>query len=221
MEEAAQRLYKEWFVDLRFPGHETTTIVDGVPEGWGKTDVGHACNLLKNTVSYDRINNDTPYIGLEHIPRKEFCLSTWGDSNSVNSNKFIFKKHNIIFGKIRPYFHKVGFTIVDGVASTDSFIMEPLPQIWGLFLLTVSSEDFVNYSYKTCKEGAKMPRADWNQMKKYSFLIANENLQNQFENIIKGITLKIEKLALQNRQLIDARDRLLPKLMNREIEVKN
>ena len=66
-----------------------------------------------------------------------------------------------------------------------------------------------------------MPRADWNQMKKYSFLIANENLQNQFENIIKGITLKIEKLALQNRQLIDARDRLLPKLMNGEIEVKN
>ena len=85
--------------------------------------------------------------------------------------------------------------------------------------MTVSSEAFVNYSYQTCKEGAKMPRADWNQMKKYEVLIASAPVQQQFETIIKDITNNIRAKALQCRFLSEARDRLLPKLMSGEIEV--
>ena len=219
LEEAAQRLYKEWFIDLRFPGHETTQIVDGVPEGWSVSTVGDVCELRKNTVSPKTIGETVPYIGLEHIPRKDICLSVWGDSKDVSSNKYRFIKHDIIFGKIRPYFHKVGFALTDGIASTDSFILNPHKEIWGLFLLTVSSEKFVSYSYQTCKEGAKMPRADWNQMQKYPLLIAQRNIQDKFEKIVNQLTERIEVLALQNRELKNARDCLLPKLMNGEIEV--
>lgn len=219
LEEAAQRLYKEWFIDLRFPGHETTPIVNGIPEGWTKTNIDSLCELLKIAIVPDKIESNIPYIGLEHMPRKDFCLSTWDDSSSISSNKYCFKRRNILFGKIRPYFHKVGFAITDGVTSTDSFVIEPKQEIWGLFLLTVSSDAFVNYAYKTCKEGAKMPRADWNQMKEYSLLVANESVQKQFEKIISEITKQIEVLAIQNHKLIEARDRLLPKLMSGEIEV--
>lgn len=219
LEEAAQRLYKEWFIDLRFPGYETTPIINGIPEGWTKTNIDCLCELLKTSIVPDEIESNTPYIGLEHMPRKDFCLSTWDDSSSISSNKYYFKRRNILFGKIRPYFHKVGFAITDGVTSTDSFVIEPKQEIWGLFLLTVSSDAFVNYAYKTCKEGAKMPRADWNQMKEYSLLVANESVQKQFEKIISEITKQIEVLAIQNHKLIEARDRLLPKLMSGEIEV--
>ena len=157
LEEAAQRLYKEWFVDLRFPGYEHTKITDGVPEGWKAATLGDICSIRKNTLSPSKIDSGLPYIGLEHMPRKDICLSEWGDSSEVNSNKFRYYEDDILFGKIRPYFHKVGFAINNGMASTDAIILKSENGLWALLLMTVSSIDFVNYTSQKCKEGAKMP----------------------------------------------------------------
>jgi len=219
LEEAAQRLHKEWFVDLRFPGHETTPIVDGIPEGWAASTVGGICDLKKETVTANKIDTETPYIGLEHMPRVDFCLSNWGTAEDVTSNKFQYNEDDIIFGKIRPYFHKVGFALNIGDVSTDRFVMVARDGLWGLLLMTVFDKAFVDYTYQTCKEGAKMPRADWKQMEKYPVLIPEESILKQFENYIWIVTRKIKALALQNHTLTEARDRLLPKLMSGEIEV--
>lgn len=219
LEEAAQRLYKEWFVDLRFPGYEDVAIVDGVPEGWRKDILSEICFLKKNTVPVGKVSPNTPYIGLEHMPRVDFCLSSWGNAGDVSSNKYSYEEDDIIFGKIRPYFHKVGFALNDGVVSTDSFVMKAQEGLWGLLLMTVFSKSFVDYSYQTCKEGAKMPRADWNQMKQYSVLLPDEETRRCFEENIWNITRQVKRLSLQNRLLTEARDSLLPKLMSGEIEV--
>ena len=220
LEEAAQRLYKEWFVDLNFPGHESTKIDDGVPDKWDKKTLEDICNLSKRVILPSDINEGCPYIGLEHMPRKDFCLSEWGHSEDINSSKFEYKEGDILFGKIRPYFHKVGFAINDGYASTDSIIMQSKTGVWALLLMTVSSEQFVNYTSQTCKEGAKMPRADWNQMKKYPVLIASDTIQKEFERRCKLIANKIKTNALQIHFLTEARDRLLPKLISGEISVE-
>ena len=219
LEEAAQRLYKEWFVDLRFPGYENAKIVDGVPEGWSKSTVGNICKLRKVVITPDKIESNTPYIGLEHMPRNDICLSTWGKSEEINSNKFIYLKKDILFGKIRPYFHKVGFALNDGITSTDTMVMVADQNLWGLLLVTVSSDAFVDFSYQNCKEGAKMPRADWKQMEKYAIMIADRATQKLFEQEILVITNKIRALAFQCRSLREARDRMLPKLMSGEVEV--
>ena len=219
LEEAAQRLYKEWFVDLRFSGHENVKIVDGVPEGWKKVFLGGICTLKKDAVPAGRISTGTPYIGLEHMPRVDFCLSSWGSADDVISNKFRYAEDDIIFGKIRPYFHKVGFALNNGVVSTDSFVMKANDGIWGLLLMTVFDRAFVDYTYQTCKEGSKMPRADWNQMEKYPVLIPSEKIRQDFEKFIWNITRQVKTLALQNHALTEARDQLLPKLMSGEIEV--
>lgn len=219
LEEAAQRLYKEWFVDLRFPGYETTPVVDGVPEGWESTTLENICALNKQVLAQTDIPPNIPYIGLEHMPRKDICLCEWGTSSEVLSSKFLYQEKDIIFGKIRPYFHKVGFALNSGIASTDSIIMRANEGVWGLLLMTVSSVAFVDYVSKTCKEGSKMPRADWNQMKAYPILIPDEGTREKFEVNIGLITDRIKALALQNRGLAEARDRLLPKLMSGEIEV--
>ena len=131
----------------------------------------------------------------------------------------MYQEKDIIFGKIRPYFHKVGFALNSGVASTDSVIMRAHEDVWGLLLMTVSSVPFVDYVSKTCKEGSKMPRADWDQMKAYPVLIPNEETRKKFETNVALITDRIKALALQNRGLAEARDRLLPKLMSGEMEV--
>ena len=137
LEEAAQRLYKEWFVNLHFPGYEHTKIVNGVPEGWEKSNIGSLCSLRKNLVPIDKIPKDCPYIGLEHMPRVDFCLSKWGKVDSILSSKYQYKEDDIIFGKIRPYFHKVGFAINEGVVSSDSFVMTASKGYWAILLMTV------------------------------------------------------------------------------------
>ena len=164
-------------------------------------------------------SKDTPYIGLEHMPRADFCLASWGTAGDVSSNKLRYNEDDIIFGKIRPYFHKVGFALNNGVASTDSFVMKAKEGFWGILLMTVFDKAFVDYTYKTCKEGAKMPRADWKQMEKYKVIIPNDTTRQAFEDIIWTITRKLKSIAFQNRIVLDARDRLLPKLMNGELEV--
>lgn len=219
LEEAAQRLYREWFVELRFPGHEGVKVVDGVPEGWKKGTFDDICTVKKDALTPDKISPGMPYIGLEHIPRNDFCLADWGMSEEVNSNKFRFNAGDILFGKIRPYFHKVGFTICNGICSTDSIVMNANDEYYCLLLMTASSDEFVDYTYQTCKEGAKMPRADWNTMKMYPVLIPDSVLLRRFNKQISAIKDKCTVLALQNRQLTEARDRLLPKLMSGEMEV--
>ncbi|WP_346667191.1 restriction endonuclease subunit S [uncultured Desulfovibrio sp.] len=214
LEEAAQRLYKEWFVDLRFPGHENTRIVDGVPEGWEVCTIDDICSLRKTALKAQNIPPGIPYIGLEHIPRKDFCLSSWGNSSAVSSTKYQYKENDILFGKIRPYFHKVGFCINSGVTSTDTIVMTAKnDSLWPILLLSVFSKDFVNYSYQNCKEGSKMPRADWNIMKNYKILNPEKTILEKFNNNIFRMTKKIKILAHQNNIISETRNMLLPKLM--------
>lgn len=219
LEEAAMRLYKEWFVNLRFPGYENTKIVDGVPEGWQQGTFENICKQIKVTVKIKDLKPNIPYIGLEHMPRKSICFSEWSDASLVNSNKFSFRENDVLFGKIRPYFHKVGFAIIDGVASTDAMIFRAEENMFGLLLTTAFSDAFVKYTSTACKEGAKMPRADWNEMKNYQVLIPTESILKRYDMQVINLCMMIKALCKQIILLRQARDKLLSKLMSGEIEV--
>lgn len=219
LEEAAMRLYKEWFTNLRFPGHENTNIVYGVPDGWRIAKFNEICDLIKDGCKSSEINKGTPYIGLEHIPRRNICLNEWGDSSEVRSNKYRYKVKDVLFGKIRPYFHKVGFTINEGVCSTDAMVLRAHENMFPLLLTTAFSDEFVAYSYATCREGAKMPRADWNAMKNYPVLVPNEEVLSSYNKIINSLVDEITILSKQIHKAVESRDILLPKLMSGEIGV--
>jgi type I restriction enzyme S subunit len=75
LEQAARLLYREWFVRLRFPGHEHVKIKDGVPEGWEWKTLGDLCEEVRESVKPDTVEFDTPYIGLEHMPRRSITLN--------------------------------------------------------------------------------------------------------------------------------------------------
>ena len=219
LEEAAQRLYKEWFVDLHFPGHETTPIHNGIPEGWERTTVGKICELIRDSSRPDDRNKSTMYMGLEHMPKNSICLNMYGDVSSVTGSKLNFRKNDILFGKIRPYFHKVGFAQCNGVTSTDTLVMRAKPNCFGLLLEIVSSDAYVAYATATSKTGTKMPRADWNAMSAYELLEPSARVLAQFDGFVKQITDEIMNLSDQIVTAREARDRLLPKLMSGEIEV--
>lgn len=220
LEAAARQLYHEWFVRLRFPGHEHTRITDGVPEGWEARTLGDLCEEIRESVKPDAMEPDTPYIGLEHIPRRSISLCEWGVAEDVTSNKHRFREGEILFGKIRPYFHKVGVVFVDGVASSDAIVIRPNdPALQGLVLMTVSSDPFVAVTAQAMKEGSKMPRADWKQMQAYPVAVPPAGLLGSFDGNIQAIIGQLKVLTFANQKLRAARDFLLPRLMSGDIAV--
>ncbi len=220
LEESARLLYREWFVRLRFPGYEHTRIVDGVPEGWKRKTLSDLCSEIRESVSPDAIEPEIPYIGLEHLPRRSIALCDWGRAEQVTSSKHRFRAGEILFGKIRPYFHKVGVAFVDGVASSDAIVIRPNnPAHHGLVLMTVASDEFVADTSQSMKEGSKMPRADWKQMQRYPTPLPPDGLLDSFESVIQPIVEQLKALTFATIKLRAARDLLLPRLMNGDIAV--
>ena len=220
LEETARQLYREWFVRLRFPGHERVKVTHGLPEGWERKPLVDIAPDLRDAANPADLEPGTPYIGLEHMPRRSITLSDWGTADQVTSAKLRYRAGDILFGKIRPYFHKVGFALTDGVSSSDSIILRPVAEeLHAFVLLTVSSDWFVAVVSKTAKEGSKMPRADWNLMERHELAVPPARILNAFRDVVGPIVSQLKTLAFQNQKLRAARELLLPKLMSGEIAV--
>ena len=223
LEAIAQAIYREWFVNFRFPGHEGAAWVDTekgrLPQGWEMAKLGEIAHEARRNVQPDEIDPATPYFGLEHLPRKSIALSEWGLASEVQSTKLAFKKGEILFGKIRPYFHKVGVAPMDGVCSSDTIVLAPKnSQHFGIVLLCVSSESFVNHATQT-SQGTKMPRANWGVLAKYPITVPPEPLLIYFNEMALNIVDLIQNLVFCNRNLRRTRDLLLPKLVSGEVDV--
>lgn len=220
LEKAARLLYEEWFVRLRFPGHEHTPLKNGVPKGWERVALGSICPDLREAANPADLEPGTAYIGLEHMPRRSITLLEWGTVEDVTSTKLRYQAGDILFGKIRPYFHKVGFALTDGVTSSDAIVLRPNePLHYAFSLLTVSSDWFVTIVSKTAKEGSKMPRADWKLMEKQCIMVPSHSIFESLNDAVLPMLDQLRNLALQNQKLRAARDLLLPRLMSGEIEV--
>jgi type I restriction enzyme S subunit len=218
LEGAARLLYQEWFVRYSFPGHEHSRKTNGGPQGWEKKQLREICPDLREAANPADLDPTTPYIGLEHMPRRSITLDEWGRAEEVTSTKLHFRSGDILFGKIRPYFHKVGFALTDGVASSDAIVLRPTDEHFHCFaLLTVSSDWFVNVVSKTAKEGSKMPRADWNLMEQHQILVPSHRVLLALQETVAPILDQLRTLAFSNQRLRAARDLLLPRLMTGEI----
>jgi type I restriction enzyme S subunit len=223
LEEMVRRIYEEWFVRFRFPGHESVRMVESelglVPEGWKIAALSDLVDDVRDTVSPDALTPETPYVGLEHIPRRSIALAEWGQAAEVQSTKVRFRERDILFGKIRPYFHKVAVAPMSGVASSDAIVIRPKSNdTYGLALAVVSSDAFVAEATQT-SNGTKMPRANWTVLQRYPVPIAPETIRARFEELMAGVVSAIGNHVLRNRNLRTTRDLLLPKLISGELDV--
>jgi len=221
LEEMAQRIYREWFVHFRFSGHEKVKMVKGIPDGWENKSLGDIAEDTRRGVNPAEVDPDCPYFGLEHLPRKSIALSEWGFAKDIQSTKLLFKKGEILFGKIRPYFHKVGVAPLDGICSSDAIVIKPIDECFKYITLgCVSSTDFVNHATQT-SQGTKMPRANWSVLTKYPVHIPTDNILNNFNNILEPVVHYIINLIFKIRNLRQTRDLLLPKLISGKIDVED
>ena len=223
LEDMAQTLYQEWFVHFRFPGHENVPMIESplgpIPQGWRVGEIGDLAESIRRNVKPRDVKQETPYFGLEHLPRKSIALSNWDSVDLINSAKLRFKKGEILFGKIRPYFHKVGVAPLDGICSSDTIVIRSkVNEYFAIILSYVSSEHFIKYA-TTTSQGSKMPRADWKVLSKYSVVLPPLEISQQFNNLVKDMVANIHNLIFSNKKLRQTRDLLLPKLISGEIDV--
>lgn len=223
LEEMARRIYEEWFVRFRFPGHEQVKMVESelglIPEGWSWGCLRDVAEDVRESVHPEAVVPDTPYVGLEHIPRRSIALAEWGFASEVQSTKLRFVRGDILFGKIRPYFHKVAVAPVDGVASSDAIVIRARESKWyPLVLATVSSDAFVAEATQSAN-GTKMPRANWNVLLGYKVPKPTDEVLSKFNEILLGLVDFVRVAMLKNRNLRATRDLLLPKLISGELDV--
>ncbi|WP_321494686.1 restriction endonuclease subunit S [uncultured Desulfobacter sp.] len=221
LEKMAEEIYREWFVRFRFPGHEKVKFVKGVPEGWSIQKIENIVGEIRKGISRKSLIGTEKYIGLEHIPRKSISIKDYTTTDSIESNKLIFKRQDILFSKIRPYLHKVALAHFDGVCSSDTIILRAKNENYiGFLLFTVFSESFIELATIASK-GTKMPRADWDFLKKLELKIPTDNLLKQYQKIFDGFFSQIEKLLLSNEILTLCRDSLLPRLISDKLSVED
>jgi type I restriction enzyme, S subunit len=172
-----------------------------------------------NTVDPATLPAETPYIGLEHMPRQSIMLDQWGASGDVSSTKAAFKRGHILFGKLRPYFHKVGIAALDGVSSTDIVVLDAKESFdYATVVSCVSSTDFVSFTNQD-SDGTKMPRTSWAKMRGYPLVIADLEIRRHFQNIVGPMMDRIVGSIEENRTLAETRDYLLPRLMSGKVRV--
>lgn len=146
-------------------------------------------------------DNPIAYLGLEHIEQQTLRISSIGKSSDITSQKLKFKKNDILFGKLRPYFRKVVRPNFDGICSTDIFVVRAKKGISQSFLYYVmASNAFVNYSSQGT-QGTKMPRASWDFLEKYEQFTPTLEKQERIGKILSDLDAKIQNLQNQNRIL--------------------
>ena len=222
LEEAAQRLYKEWFVDFHFPGYEDTPIVDGVPEGWEKcllSDVAdvNKLNLPKNN-EYDSID----YIDLSSVKKGHILEKTRYKINEAPGRaKRLAIDGDIIWGMVRPNLCSYALVMHPNerdVFSTGFAVISSKKVPFSYLYCLATEESFIGYLVN-CTNGAAYPAVKPIHFEEAKILKPVDEILNQFHSIAEPIYRKIEALDKMVISLAGARDRLMPKLMSGEIEV--
>lgn len=225
LKEMARSLYREWFVHFRFPGHEKVKMVSSplgpIPQGWEVKKLSEIAEDMRRNVQKGQLEEPRPYVGLEHIPRRSLALDAWETTTDLGSNKLEFKKGEVLFGKIRPYFHKVSVAPFDGLCSADTIVIHARrPEHYAFVVACVSSDAFVAHASATAN-GAKMPRANWDILEKYEVVIPYGNVADRYSAAFADIIAQQQALIFQIKNLRRTRDLLLPRLLSGQIDLKS
>ena len=227
LEEAAQRLYKEWFVDLRFPGHENTNIIDGVPEGWEKKTIADVCTNIYSGSTPSRSNKAYWENGtIKWVKTKElqdgWILDTeeYISQEGYNSSSTKMFPVNTILMAIyaSPTLGRLGILSTDCCCNqaalgliADENIISWQWLFWKLYEL--------RDEFNAIARGAGQQNISGIVVKNKEIIIPDKGVIDGFTSVVSKMFEQQKSLSSQLRLLTEARDRLLPKLMSGEITV--
>lgn len=205
LEEVAQRLYKEWFVDFRFPGYEKMKFIDGIPEGWQVEKIKDIIGRVPKTKQIKK----TDYLNIGNIPiidqSRNFIAGYTNEKKAlVNIGEPI-----IVFGDHTRILKYITFGFAKGADGTQLIISNRPNMPQSLLYLSLVNIDLSNYHYAR----------HFKYLKEEKILVPTKEIADNFDFLVASILVLIQKLRDSCNDLSQARDRLLPKLMSGEIEV--
>ncbi|ELO1557553.1 restriction endonuclease subunit S [Aeromonas hydrophila] len=240
LEAIAQALFKSWFVDFDpvharargeepaglapevaalFPDSFEESELGMVPKGWKVGVLGEVADTVRKQIQPGAMTADTLYVGLEHIPRLSLGLNAWGTAEELESAKSCFEKGDVLFGKLRPYFHKIVIAPFEGVCSTDILVCRAKsPEYYAFVLMHLFSTELVSYADRL-SNGAKMPRVNWNDLAAYQVAIPPTELALTYMDVVKPMFAQITDNVLQAQTLAILRDALLPRLISGQLRL--
>ena len=223
LEEAAQRLYKEWFVDLRFPGHENTKIVDGVPEGWEKKSIGEIGTVITgktpSTSNKENYGGSIPFITIPDMHTGIYPVSSvfLSEKGAESQSKKYIPQGALIVSCIGT----AGLVCITKERcqtnqQINSLILDDKEMLHYMYFVFLSLKEHLN---NIGSNGATMTNVNKSKFEGIDIVVPSSCIIRDFSQRTTPYFENIKSLQSQLRLLTEARDRLLPKLMSGEITV--
>ena len=202
LEESARLLYREWFVRLRFPGHECTKFTDGVPEGWSRRPLGDVLTLKRghDLPQQDRVEGSVPVVSSSGI-------TGWHNAKKADPPGVVTGRYGTL-GEV--YYIDMEYWPLNTALYVSAF--KSAPPLFAYYLLQTLLKTIQS-------DKAAVPGLNRNVVHTMAVLRPSNSLQTAFVDVVSPIHQMISKLTVQNEKLREARDLLLPRLMSGEITV--
>jgi type I restriction enzyme S subunit len=245
LEEIFRALFQFWFVDFgparakieghwkqgeSFPGAPADSwdlwpdsLVDSemgeIPKGSEAGVLGELCRFSRDTVAPDSVDPSLPYVGLEHMQPRNLTVPMPGKIGEVKTAKTKFDVGDVLFGRLRPYFHKVAVACEPGFCSTTIAVARPVKEDWrGVLIGYMDNDAFVDYAVAR-SNGTTMPAVSSHEMAGYPLVIPQAALARRFTEFTRPFLLSMKANCLQTRTLTAVGNTLLPKLLSGEIRI--
>ncbi|WP_243772007.1 restriction endonuclease subunit S [Burkholderia anthina] len=240
LESIGQTLFKSWFIDFDpvrakaegresegmdahtaalFPDSFEDSALGEIPKGWRAGTFGDVASNPRSQAKPGQMPSSTPYIGLEHMPKKSISLDRLGTAEGLESGKFWFEQYDVLFGKLRPYFHKVGLAPCRGVCSTDILVIRPREPNWlGYVVMHASSDELIAHT-TLLSNGARMPRTSWHDLDAYKVVLPDERCATAFNDVARPFFERIFSNMAAMATLSELRDTLLPRLISGKLRL--
>lgn len=201
LEESARLLYQEWFVQLRFPGHEQVKITDGIPEGWEKSS-------LENHILFSN--------GKAKKGSEEGSLPIYGANGIIGYGKNSLFNSGVVIGRVGAYCGSTMLALTKFWGSDNTIVAQASSERFGLYFLyfLLTKLDLNRFA-----GGAAQPLLTQTNLKKIEALFPAQQLCQEFDAFVRDIYSQINTLTEKNKKLGQARDLLLPKLMSGELTI--
>ncbi|MBN9406541.1 MAG: restriction endonuclease subunit S [Burkholderiales bacterium] len=223
LEDAARRLYREWFVHLRFPGHEQVEVKDGVPQGWQQGSAHDFISILSGGTPKTGVEHywggDIPFFTPKDSPDAYYVLGTektLTETGLASCNSRLFAK-NTTFITARGTVGKVALAQRPMAMNQSCYALKPKQEYHDLFLFA-AIKDAVEH-FKQVAVGGVFDAIVVDTFKVIPFVLPEAEVTKAFGNAVQPLFQQVETLLLQNQQLAQARDLLLPKLMSGRLDV--
>ncbi|GAB1369711.1 restriction endonuclease subunit S [Azonexus hydrophilus] len=240
LEAIARRLFKSWFVDFDpvrakvagenppgladdiaalFPDRFLDSELGEIPMGWRVGKISDFSTNVRVGCAPSQFSAEDFYVGLEHFDRR--CLTLWngGSGDDATSNKSRFAKGDLLFGKLRPYFHKVAIAPMDGICSTDVLVIRCAEMAYREFMYFSLFQDAVIQFVSDASGGTRMPRTNWETLGGYECVVPPKSVSTAFGEIVAPMIETMRQCVSANAALTKIRDLLLPRLISGKLRV--